>query len=120
MICPFTFTCPYDATTLSALQHAHISLTAYTIYAIAFGLLFALIFVGLSVLLFWRMFDQPVGLFASFSFLLLGSIGLVGDLSRMSLALQVFVEVIQTLCLFFCLGFFLVIFPDGRFVPRWS
>ena len=120
LICPFTFTCPYDATTLSALQHAHISLTAYTIYAIAFGLLFALIFVGLSVLLFWRMFDQPVGLFASFSFLLLGSIGLVGDLSRMSLALQVFVEVIQTLCLFFCLGFFLVTFPDGRFVPRWG
>ncbi|MGZ3610873.1 MAG: hypothetical protein ACXVDN_23790 [Ktedonobacteraceae bacterium] len=24
-ICPFTFTCPYDAQTLSALQQAHIS-----------------------------------------------------------------------------------------------
>jgi hypothetical protein len=28
--------------------------------------------------------------------------------------------VIQTLFLLFCLGFFLVTFPDGRFVPRWS
>ena len=120
LICPFTFTCPYDATTLSALQHAHIALTAYTIYAIVFGLLFALIFVGLSVLLLWRMFDQPVGPFASFSFLLVGSIGLEGDSSRMPLALQVFLNVIRVLFLFFCLGFFLVTFPDGRFVPRWS
>src|SRR5215471_16428638 len=38
LICPYTFYCPYDATTLSALQQAHISLTAYTIYATAFGL----------------------------------------------------------------------------------
>lgn len=120
LICPYTFYCPYDATTLSALQHAHISLTAYTIYAIAFGLLWALIFVGLSVLLFWRRFDQPVGLFASFSFLVLGSVGLDGDLSKMPLALQVFLNVIRVLFLFFCLGFFLVTFPDGRFVPRWS
>ena len=120
LICPFTFTCPYDATTLSALQHAHISLAAYTIYATAFGLLWALIFVGPSILIFWRLFDQPAGLFASFSFLFLGSFALTGDLSRMPLALQVFVDGIQTLCLFFCLGFFLVTFPDGRFVPRWS
>jgi hypothetical protein len=84
LICPYNFYCPYDATTLSALQHAHISLTAYMIYATAFGLFWALLFVGLSVLLFWRRFDQPVGLFASFSFLLLGSTGLEGDLSQRS------------------------------------
>jgi hypothetical protein len=120
LICPFTFTCPYDATTLHALQQAQISLTAYTTYVTGFGLLYALIFVGLSVLLFWRVFDHPVGLLASFSFLLLGSGGLVGDLSSMPLALQVFVDVIQTVCVFFCLGFFLVTFPDGRFVPGWS
>ena len=120
LICPYNFYCPYDATTLSALQHAHISLTAYTIYATAFGLFWALIFVGLSVLLFWRRFDQPVGLCASFSFLLLGSTGLEGDLSRMPLALQVFLNVLRVLFIFFCLGFFLVTFPDGRFVPRWS
>ncbi len=120
LICPFTFTCPYDATTLQALHQAQISLTAYTTYITAFGLLSALIFVGLSVLLFWRVFDQPVGMFASFSFLLLGSIGLVGDIPRMPLALQVFVGAIQTEFVLFCFGFFQVTFPDGRFVPRWS
>lgn len=120
LICPLTFTCPYDATTLQALHQAQISLAAYNTYVTAFGLLSALIFVGLSVLLFWRVFDQPVGLFASFSFLLVGSTGLVGDIARMPLALQVFVGAIQTEFLLFCLGFFLVTFPDGRFVPRWS
>jgi hypothetical protein len=119
LICPLTFTCPYDATTLHALQQAQISLAAYNIFVTGLGLLFALTFVGFSVLLFWRAFDQPVALLASFSFLLLGSGGLVGDLSSMPLALQVFVQ-IQTDCLFFCLGFFLVTFPDGRFAPRWS
>jgi hypothetical protein len=115
-LCPLTFTCPYDATTLQALQHAQIPLAAYTTYVTGFGLLSALIFVGLSVLIFWRMFDQLAGLFASFGFLFIGSAALVGDLSRMPLAIQVF----QAECLVFCLGFFLVTFPDGRFVPRWS
>jgi len=37
----------------------------------------------------------------------------------MPLALQVFGNV-QVVCEFFCFGFFLVTFPDGRFIPRWS
>jgi hypothetical protein len=119
LICPLFSTCPYDFTTLQALQQAHISLAAYTIFEVAFGLLFALIPVGLSVLLFWRMSDQPVGLFASIAFLFLGSGAITGDFSRLPPAFQAFVEV-QVLCVFFCFGFFLVTFPDGRFVPRWS
>ncbi len=38
----------------------------------------------------------------------------------MPLALQVFANVIQTEFLFFYFGFFLVTFPGGHFVPRWS
>ena len=119
LICPLFSTCPYDATTLSALQQTHISLAAYTIYTTAFGLLWALICIGFSVLLFWRVFDQPVALFASFSFLFLGSGALTGDLSRLPLAVQQFANV-QLLLVLYCLGFFLVTFPDGRFVPRWG
>ena len=120
IICPLTFTCPSDAPTLLALQHAHISLTAYTSYVTGFGFLSALLFVGLSVLIFWRKFDQLAGMFASFCFLLLGLQTLGGDLSSLPSVLQIFVNVIQTLLLFLCFGFFLVTFPDGRFVPRWS
>lgn len=120
LICPLTFTCPFDAHTLQALQQTQISRLAYTIYATTFGLFFSLIFVGLSVLLFRRVFDQLVGLLASFSFLMLGSTGLVANFSNIPLALQVFEGVIQPLFMFLCFGFFLVTFPDGRFVPGWS
>jgi hypothetical protein len=120
LICPLTFTCPFDAPTLQALHQSQISLMAYTIYTTIYGLIFALIFVGLSILLFWRVFDQFVGLLASFSFLLLGSTGLVSILPNAPLALQVYGGVIQPLFMLLCFGFFLVTFPDGRFVPRWS
>jgi hypothetical protein len=120
LICPLTFTCPFDTPTLQALHQTQISLTAYTIFTTIYGIIFALIFVGLSILLFWRVFDQLVGALASFSFLLLGSTGLVQTLSNAPLALQVYGGVIQPLFMLLCLGFFLVAFPDGRFVPRWS
>jgi hypothetical protein len=61
-----------------------------------------------------------VGLFASFAFLLIGFSGIVGDSSTMLPAIQVFGNLIQQSCQDLCLGFFLVTFPDGRFVPRWS
>jgi hypothetical protein len=119
-VCPISFTYHFDTPTLQTLHQAQISLTAYTIYATIFGLIFWLIFVGLSALLFFRVFDQFVALLASFSFLLLGSTGLVNAFPNMPLALHVFGDVIQTLFMLFCLGFFLVTFPDGRVVPRWS
>ncbi|HET8846773.1 MAG TPA: hypothetical protein VFN35_35250 [Ktedonobacteraceae bacterium] len=121
LICPFALTCPFDndQTTMHALQQAQISLTAYGIYATSFGLLSALTFVSLSILLFWRVFDQVAGLLASFGFLLVGSLGLRGDLSRMPPVFQL-VWAIQIQLFFLCLGLFLVTFPDGRLTPRWS
>lgn len=74
----------------------------------------------MGVLLFWCAFDQVAGMFASVCFLLLGLQTLAGDVSHLPTALQVYVNVIQTLVFIFCLGFFLVTFPNGRFVPRWS
>jgi hypothetical protein len=119
-ICPFPINCPPDAPTLLALQHAHISLFAYTSYLTVFGFLAALLYIGLSVLIFWRAFDQLAGLFASFCFLFLGLQSLAGDLSNIPSAILIFVNVIQPLLFLFCLGFFLVAFPNGRFVPGWS
>jgi hypothetical protein len=122
-ICPFTFSCSFDIQTFTALQQAHISLLAYTYYVILLGVFSASLFIGLSLLIFWRSFDQVAGMFASFCFLLIGLQTLVGDISHLPSALsalQVFVNMIQILVLIFCLGFFLVTFPNGRFVPGWS
>jgi hypothetical protein len=119
-ICPFTFTCFSDSQTLAALQQAHISFTAYTHYVTLLGFFSASLFIGLSVLLFWRVFDQVACILASFCFLLLGLGRLVGDVSHLPTAQQVYVNVIQALVFIFCLGFFLVTFPNSRFVPGWS
>lgn len=120
IICPFTITCPPDASTLLVLQHVHISLSAYTSYLTVFGFLSALLYIGLGVLIFWRTFDQLAGLFASFCFLFLGLQPLAGSPSNIPSAILIFVNVIQPLLFLICLGFFLVTFPDGRFVPGWS
>ncbi len=120
IICPFTFTCPAPESTLQILKQAQIPLAAYDTYVLIFGLIFGLIFLAISVLLFWRNSDQPVGLLASFAFLFIGFTGLVGDACTLPLSLQVFPNLILPNCLNLCLGFFLVTFPDGRFIPRWS
>src|SRR6266699_2015086 len=120
VICPLTFTCPVSESTLQVLKQAQIPLAAYDTYVLIFGLIFGLIFLAMSALLFWRTFDQPVGLFASFAFLFIGFSGLIGDPSTVPPAVVVSVTLIQQSGQDLCLGFFLVTFPDGRFVPRWS
>jgi hypothetical protein len=117
---PFTFSCFSDSQTLAALQQAHISFTAYTHYVTLFGFFSVSLFIGLSVLLFWRAFDQVACMLASSCFLLLGLGRLVGEVSHLPTAQQVYVNVIQALVFIFCLGFFLVTFPNSRFVPGWS
>jgi hypothetical protein len=120
-ICPLTFTCPASESTLQVLKQAQIPLAAYDTYVLIFGLIFGLIFLAMSVLLFWRAFDQPIGLFASFAFLFIGFAVFLGNPpSTVPPALVVSISLIQTSVQDLCLGFFLVTFPDGRFVPRWS
>lgn len=120
VICPLTFTCPVSESTLQVLKQAQIPLAAYDTYVLIFGLIFGLVFLAMSALLFWRAFDQLVGLFASFTFLFIGFSAFLGDPSAVPPALVVFLNLVQTSCQDLCLGFFLVTFPDGRFVPRWS
>ena len=121
VICPLTFTCPASESTLQILKQAQIPLAAYDTYVLIFGLIFGLIFLAMSVLLFWRAFDQPIGLFASFAFLFIGFAVFLGNPpSTVPPALVGSISLIQTSVQDLCLGFFLVTFPDGRFVPRWS
>ncbi len=121
VICPLTFTCPPSESTLQILKQAQIPPAAYDTYVLIFGLIFGLIFLTMSALLFWRTFDQPVGLLASFAFLFIGFAVFLGNPpSTVPPALVGSISLIQTSVQDLCLGFFLVTFPDGRFVPRWS
>ena len=119
-ICPFSSTCGYAPTTLQTLQHAQIPLAAFNLYLLVLSLLDALITMGLGVLIFWRKSDQPSSWLASLVLLLGAGLLLAGDDTTMPLALQSIVSSIFDFGVFLCLGFFLVAFPDGRLVPRWS
>jgi hypothetical protein len=119
-ICPFSSTCGYAPTTLQALQHAQIPLAAFNSYLLVLSLLDALITVGLGALIFWRKSDQPSSWLASLVLLLGAGLLLAGDDTTMPLALQRITSSVLDFCVFLCLGFFIVAFPDGRLVPRWS
>lgn len=122
LICPLTFSadsCHFDQdpATMQALHEAQISLAAYTTYATVFGLVYALIFIGISVLLLWRISDKLIGLLASLALLFIGSQSLMGDPVNLPTVIRFIAELVETNGMMLCLGLFLASFPDGRFVP---
>jgi hypothetical protein len=121
-ICPFSSTCGYAPTTLQALQHAQISTSAFNIYLLVLSLLDALITVGLGVLIFFRKPDQPSSWLASLTLFLLRAGLLLGEDAGTPPAFQQFaiVGTVLAFCTFFCIGFFMITFPDGRLVVNFG
>src|SRR5260370_30760628 len=62
VICPLTFTCPPSESTLQILKQAQIPPAAYDTYVLIFPLIFALIFLSMSALLFCPPFHPPIAL----------------------------------------------------------
>jgi hypothetical protein len=108
---------PAEARALEALG---VSIDAYTAYVFALDLVVALGFSTVGVVIFWRRSREPGPLFVSFALMLFGLTwpdtfdsalhhplwgNLAGFLTQLGLT-SLFV--------------FFFIFPDGRFVPRWS
>src|SRR5438105_5366637 len=117
--------CPGDTIQLSAakaegLRAMGISLEFYATYIVAMGLLLFLTYAGIAALIFWRKSDDAMALFCAFTLLTFGAASSSHDLfvaaepewyipvALMTVLGNVYIYV------FFC------IFPDGRFVPRWT
>ncbi|HEY6406288.1 MAG TPA: GAF domain-containing protein, partial [Ktedonobacteraceae bacterium] len=116
--------CKYECLTLAKVQALHtlgISITTYAAYWVVVNLLFALVYFVLAALLFWRKSDDRVGLLASFFLVALGAsfpvipqaLAAVHPLWRLPVAFVAALE-LPSLAVFFFL------FPNGRFVPRWT
>ncbi len=116
-ICPFIVSCDVTPATAQALNRLSIAPSSYAIYNLVLGLLQSLVFLSVGGFIFWRKSSEPVGLVASF---FLVSIGLSPFFPRTTYPPEVIFGNIYILCIFTALGYFLVTFPDGRFVPRWS
>src|SRR5919202_547930 len=107
---------------LQALERLGGTIGAYAAYTLTIHVAASLAFFIVGALIFWRRSGDWYGLFVS---LLLISFGAVGPSAVFSSALTwahpeiAPLDDAQTL-IFPALGLFLLTFPDGRFVPRWS
>ena len=85
------------------------------------GLLQSLVFLSIGGFIFWRKSSEPIALVASFFFVSIGLSPFFPSIPPSSTyPPEVIFSNIYGMCVFTALGFFLVTFPDGRFVPRWS
>lgn len=110
---------------LLALQWLGFSLDDFARYTVGLQVIVTVLFLGMGGLLFWRKSNTWLGLSASFFLILLGCSGIFESLStalsttNAPLVLQQLVGQLYALA-DPVLGIFLLIFPTGRFTPRWS
>jgi hypothetical protein len=118
-ICPFLGNCAVTPATAQALHHVSIAPSSFVIYNVVLALLQSLICLCVGGFIFWRKSNEPIALVACF---FLVSIGLSPflTLTTSPYPLKVIFISIYVLCIFTALGYFLMTFPDGHFVPRWS
>ena len=118
--------CFQDCLTPANIQSLHalgISITAYAVYWVAINLLFALVYFAVAALIFWRKSNDWMAFLASFSLVALG--GSFPDIPATLAAVHPAWHLPVTLVSEDVIGFpslvvFFFLFPNGRFVPRWT
>ena len=119
-ICPFLVDCTVSPATAQVLHHMSIAPSSYTTYNLLLALLQALVFLGVGGFIFWRTSSEPIALVASIFFVSIGLAPFFPPTPPSTYPPEMIFSNIYGLCVFTALGFFLVTFPDGRFVPLWS
>jgi hypothetical protein len=119
-ICPFLVDCTVSTATAQVLHHVSIAPSNYASYNLGLALLQALVFLSVGGFIFWRKSSEPIALVASIFFVSIGLAPFFPPTPPSTYQPEVIFSNIYGLCVFTALGFFLVTFPDGRFVPRWS
>jgi len=105
-----------------ALADLGLSLGFYAAYAVALDVVFAAVYVVIAALIFWRPSTDRFALFVALALLTFGTAtfpysfdALLAAQPTWGLALAV-LDVLGSICFIL----FLYLFPDGRFVPRWT
>jgi hypothetical protein len=106
----------------SALDPLHLTIAVAFGYVFSLRILFNAGYVAIAALLFWRRSRDPLAFFVSFALLLFGAYSVeseIGALVDASPSWWLPITILQFLGVVGLAGF-LVVFPDGRFVPRWA
>ncbi len=110
---------------LQVLAHLHLSLATYAAAVVTLDVVVSLLYWGVGLLIFWRKSDEGMGLFVSLLLVLFGATGVNGYFlgawapTHSPLLLQLLLILISS-AQWTGLIAFLLAFPTGRFVPRWS
>jgi hypothetical protein len=103
------------------LRELGLSLGFYAGYSTALQVAFGVAYCTVGALIFWRRSEDRAALLTSFWLVAFGTTfaGMTSVLERSYPALDIFYNVLGNLAF---LSFFLLfyLFPDGRFVPRWT
>ncbi len=113
---------PPTASQAHALHELGISLHFWATYETAIIIVVMLVYVGMGVLLFLRRSDDRMALFASLMLVSFGGAAVTGSMQALpdfhpALWLPVYIADVIGQIAFIV---FFYVFPDGRFVPRWS
>jgi hypothetical protein len=122
--CP-TVSCPTGQLSPSgvhALESLGLSLDSFAAYSVAMDILFAAVCTAVALLIFWRRSDDRMGLLVSLALLNFGTATFVFTMEALAARHPAWQT--PTSFLHFLgaasFGLFLYLFPDGRFVPRWT
>jgi hypothetical protein len=99
----------------------HLSPAGYVTIEIAYSAVPILIFLAISSVIYFRAAREPVALFCAYTLVAL-AFGIGGFLSGLTITSPVLnaLSVILTAAAQVMGGWFFLIFPSGKFVPRWS
>jgi hypothetical protein len=106
----------------AALSALHLTPAFLLIFFLTLEIFQLLVFWTVGLLIFWRKSDTWLGLFASFVLIGLGLTNFGSDsiaLAMIPMPWRFFVD-LATYMVWPALFIFLILFPDGRFVPRWT
>ena len=107
---------------LRALEDLGLSLDSFAAYSVAMDVVFAVAYGAVAALIFWRKSEDRMGLFVSLALLTFGTATF--PVTMATLAARHPVSEVPVAFLHFLgsasFGLFLYLFPDGRFVPRWT
>lgn len=112
-----------DVTQMAVLDRFGFSLDGYIAYVFTLDTLITLALLLVGALIFWHKSNDRMGLFVSLLLITFGCFGVDEVHANVLADPPLPILVFGYLVLFLqwpALGFFFYLFPDGRFVPRWS
>jgi hypothetical protein len=103
------------------LPASHLTPSGYVAIQIAYSAVFMLVCLGVATVIYVRAAREPVALFCAYTLMALG-LGIGGFLPGVTVTNPVAnaLSVILTAIAQVLGGWFFLVFPSGRFVPRWS